>query len=173
MIPADNSCVFDHTLVFATISAAVAAWALAEILRSRVLWAAGAALAAIHSVAAFGVFYNWSHDTARELTMRQTAALTGVNFSGGIYVNYAFLAVWIADAVWRLAAPMSYQRRPRTLTLAVHGFIFFIIVNGAVVFADGWARILGGVAVSAVALAWVVRPIQNAKFTVQNARLDR
>jgi hypothetical protein len=165
--------VFDHALVFATISAAVVAWALAEVLRSRVLWAAGAALAAIHSAAAFGVFYNWSHDTARELTMRQTAALTGVNFSGGIYVNYAFLVVWIADAVWRLAAPTSYQRRPRALTLAVHGFIFFIIINGAVVFADGWARTVGAVAVSAVALAWLVRPMQIAKAHSSKLATDR
>jgi hypothetical protein len=165
--------VFGHALVFVTISAAVVVWALAEVLRSRWLWAAAATLALIHSAAAFAVFYDWSHDLARDATTRQTAALTGINFAGGIYINYAFLIVWIADAVWRLAAPMSYQRRPRTLTLTVHGFIFFIIVNGAVVFADGWARILGGVAVSAVALAWIVRPMQNAKFTVQNARRDR
>src|SRR5688500_20160441 len=98
-----------------TVALSVISWSIAEFLRSRWLWAAGAGLMAIHSVAAFGVFYNWSHDTARELTMRQTAALTGVNFSGGIYVNYAFLVVWIAAAVGRLAAPWGYQggRRPR------------------------------------------------------------
>ena len=145
----------EQAIVFGSISAAVIAWALAEFLRSRWLWAAGATLAAIHSAAAFDVFYNWSHATARELTMRQTAALTGVNFAGGIYVNYVFLGVWIADAAWRLVAPKSYETRPRPLTLATHGFIFFIIVNGAVIFADGWARVVGAAATSLVIFQWL------------------
>ncbi len=141
--------------MFWTIAAAVVAWALAESLSSRWLWASGAALAAIHSAAAFDLFYNWSHATARELTMRQTAALTGVNFAGGIYVNYAFLGVWITDAAWWLAAPKSYEARPRALTLAIHGFIFFIILNGAVVFADGFARAVGVAATSLVVVQWL------------------
>jgi len=125
-------------------------------------------LMAIHSTTAFYLFYGGSHAIARELTMRQTAALTGIDFPGGIYVNYAFLAIWTADAAWRIFAPRSYARRPRALTLAVHGFIFFIMVNGAVVFADGWARILGAVAVSAVVLAWAARHVQRSRFEVQD-----
>jgi hypothetical protein len=39
----------------------------------------------------------------------------------------------------------------------VHGFIFFIILNGAVIFADGWARVLGAAATLLVALAWLQR----------------
>ena len=141
--------------VFATIAAAVVAWAFAEFLRSRVLWAAGAALALIHAAAAFHVFYNWSHDTARDLTMRQTAALSGVNFSVGIYVNYVFLTVWAGDAAWWLADCDSYRRRPRALALVIRGFIFFVIVNGAVFFADGWARVLGAAATSLVVFTWL------------------
>lgn len=130
-------------LVFGTIALAVVCWALAEFLQSRVLWACGAGLAIMHSAAAFHVFYNWSHDTAREQTMQQTVALTGVNFPGAIYVNYAFLIVWIFDAAWWLAARASYERRPRALSFAIRGFIFFIIVNAAVIFADGYARAIG------------------------------
>ena len=44
-----------------------------------------------------------------------------------------------------------------TVTVAVHGFIFFIMVNGAVVFADGLARVAGVAAVSAVVVAWLRR----------------
>jgi hypothetical protein len=142
------------SLVFVTISAAVMCWAAGEVLRSRAWWTAGAALALIHSVAAFGAFYQWSHDTARVSTAEQTAAVTGIPFSGGIYVNYAFLAVWLGDAAWWWMSPQGYDRRPPLISFAVRGFIFFIIVNGAVVFADGWARIVGLVSSAAVVITW-------------------
>jgi hypothetical protein len=144
-------------LVFGTISASVVCWAAAEVLRQRGLWAAGALLAVVHATAAFVTFYGGSHEIARVETMRQTAALTGLSFNGGIYVNYAFLAVWAADAVWWLATPQSYLGRPRVLSVAVRGFIFFIIVNGAVIFADGWARVLGAVSVMLVLASWFLR----------------
>ena len=136
-------------LVFGTVSASVVAWAVGEVVRSRWAWALGAVLMVVHSVSAFVTFYNGSHDVARMETMRQTAALTGLEFSGGIYINYVFLLVWLADAAWWVAAPASYAQRSGALSFAIRGFIFFIIVNGAVVFADGWARVLGVLAVSA------------------------
>jgi hypothetical protein len=147
--------VFSHILVFGTVAAAVAAWALSQLLHSRAWWATAAALMVIHAAAAFDVFYDWSHVTARELTMQQTAKLTGMSFSGGIYVNYLFLAVWLADAAWSVSAVRSYEQRPRAVTVAVHAFIFFIIVNGAVIFADGWARVLGVAATGTVLFAWL------------------
>jgi hypothetical protein len=141
--------------VFVTIAAAVICWGLAEALASRLLWTAGAILAVVHSAAAFGVFYGWSHETARVQTMRQTAALTGVDFPGGIYINYLFLSAWLADAAWWWASPRSYEMRSDWVSRAVRGFIFFIIVNGAVIFADGMARLIGLLAVSlAIAGAW-------------------
>jgi len=137
--------------VFYTIAAAVLCWGLAEALKSRALWTAGAMLALIHSAAAFVWFYGGSHETARLETMRQTAALTGLAFSGGIYFNYLFLIVWLGDAAWWWLAPRAYRSRPRAVSLVVRGFIFFIVVNGAVVFADGWARVVGVAAVLAAA----------------------
>lgn len=137
--------------VFYTISAAVLCWAAGEAYRSRVFWSAGALLALLHSMAAFVLVYDGSHDTARAETTRQTAALTGVEFSGGIYVNYLFLIVWLGDAAWWWLAPGSYRARPRVLELVIRGFILFIIVNGAVVFADGWARVVGLVALGLAA----------------------
>jgi hypothetical protein len=144
-------------LVFATISAAVMCWAAAEILRSRLCWTAGALLALIHSLAAFGVFYGWSHETAREMTMKQTFALTGVRFGGGIYVNYLFLVVWLSDVVWWWTSPATYEGRPRAVSRAIRGFMLFIIVNGAVIFADGLARVIGVSAVLLVVLSRIPR----------------
>ena len=40
------------------------------------------------------------------------------------------------------------------LSASIHGFLFFMFVNGAIVFADGWMRLLGIVAVGAVSIAW-------------------
>lgn len=137
-----------HLLVFGSIAAAVIGWALGEAFRSRAAWTAGALLMVVHSLAAFAFFYDWSHDTARRITRQQTAALTGIDFAGGIYINYLFVAVWLADATWWCVSPADYARRPRWLTWMIRGFICFIIVNGAIVFADGWARILGVIAVA-------------------------
>ena len=135
--------------VFITVAAAVACWSAGEALRSRAFWTAGALLMLAHAVLAFGVFYEWSHAVARDLTMRQTAALTGLQFAGGIYINYLFLIVWLGDAVWWWLSPRTHAGRPVWASTAIRGFVFFMMLNGAVVFADGWARVLG---VSAVAL---------------------
>jgi hypothetical protein len=144
-----------EVLVFASIAVAVVLWAVAEVFSSRVLWSVALGLALLHSAVAFIVFYGGSHAIARDATMRQTAALTGVSFPGGIYVNYVFLAVWSADAAWWWLAPRAYEHRARWISAITHGFIFFIMLNGAVIFADGWARVIGVVAIAAVVVgAW-------------------
>jgi hypothetical protein len=159
--------------VFVSVAASVLSWALAHVLSSRTLWTLGAGLMVVHAVLAFVVFYDGSHSLAQAATMRQTEDLTGIAFAGGIYVNYAFLGFWAADAGWWWWRPDTYLARPRWMSLAIHGFIFFIILNGAVIFADGWARVLGGAAVTAVALAasrrrgWPLRggAVHGSRFT--------
>jgi hypothetical protein len=143
--------------VFVTVAGSVLAWAAGEGVPSRAAWSVGALLAIVHALLAFAVFYGWSHAVAREATARQTAALTGLAFAGGIYINYVFLLVWLGDAMWWWVAPRSYATRPGWVSVTIRGFIFFIILNGAVVFADGLARIVGIVAVSIVAVTWFRR----------------
>jgi hypothetical protein len=144
-----------HALVFGTIAAAVISWAIGETRRSRAAWTVGAVLTLVHAVAAFGVFYHWSHEIARTTTAQQTLA-TGIAFEGGIYINYAFVAIWLADAAWWWVSPRGYSARPQIVSAAVRGFIFFIVLNGSVVFADGWARLIGIAAIGSVigAFAW-------------------
>ena len=86
--------------VFGTIAASLAAWAAAEFLHSRAFWTVGSALATAHSAAAFAVFHDWSHDRALIATALQTAAVTGLDWGGGLFFNYAFLLVWGADVMW-------------------------------------------------------------------------
>ena len=149
-------------IVFVTIAASIACWAAAECLRSRLLWTVGAALMLVHSLTAFAAFYEWSHQVALAATARQTEAVTGVASGWGLFVNYALLLVWIADAIWWWVSPSSYERRPASVAGFVHGFLVFMFVNGAIVFADGWMRVAGIVAVTAVVMSWSIRHFKRA-----------
>ena len=71
----------------------------------------------------------------------------------GVYVNYVFFAVWLADALWWKAAPAGYAR-PQSVTWLLRAFYMIIIVNGAVVFVEGVRRIFGLVIVSWLARLW-------------------
>ena len=147
-----------------TIALSVAAYAGAEYLwyrhrrgafRARaILWTIAAVLCIVHSALAFEVRHGWSHDAALRQTAEQTAAVTGVAYGAGLYVNYAFLALWAADVIWLWAAAGSYLRRPAAVNAAVSAFFLFMFVNGAVIFARGPVRILGLAATLSVAWAW-------------------
>jgi hypothetical protein len=146
-------------LVRGTILLSTAAWAAAECVRllfgtrdrtSRLLWTAGAVLALVHAVAAYHFVHHWSHQQALADTARQTSELVGLAWGGGIYVNYAFLTLWTADALWWWRTADAYRRRSRRTRDALLGVFVFMFINGAVVFARGPARILGVAALSSV-----------------------
>lgn len=148
--------------VFASIAAAIVLWAIVEVRdRGRAMWSAGALLAAIHAGAAFHVFHGWSHAAAWSATARQTAHVTGLEWGGGLLLNYAFLLVWVGHAAtWWLRGTTALGGT--RLDLLIRGFLFFMFFNGAVVFADGVMRALGGAAIGAVALVWVMRGVKRA-----------
>lgn len=134
--------------------------------RGRGAWMIGATAAVLHSALAFHLRHDWSHGAAYADTARQTAATTGLAWGGGIFANYAFLAVWTADALWWRMAPDSFRRRTRLLDRTVRGFLWFMFLNGAVVFARGWVRGLGAAAVLAVAAAWYRRACSRADRSI-------
>jgi hypothetical protein len=154
-----------EAVLYGSIWASIVAWTAAECLRlsrrgptpmstARRLWAAGAACAAVHVTLAFHLRHAWSHASAVAETARQTDELVGFRFGGGVWVNYAFLAVWTADALWWGLSPASFARRPPALDAAVRLFLLFIVVNGAIVFAHGPVRVLGASSLAALAVAW-------------------
>ena len=152
-------------LVRATILLSTALWATVEILRLlrptpveplRGLWTAAVFLAIVHAAVAFHVVYGWSHDAAVTATARQTAQQTGVTWGGGLYVNYLFLTLWVADALWWWRAPASYLARDPRLERARLALFMFMFVNGAIVFAAGVARAVGVIAVGSVCAAWMI-----------------
>ena len=127
-----------HPAIRETAWLAVAAWALGWPLawrgRGALVWCWGALTAAFHVAVATHVGHDWSHADA----VRHTAEVSGVG--AGVLVNYAFVAVWLADAVWLVVGCESYRRRPRGVAWAVHGFLAFVVVNAAVIFATDWRR---------------------------------
>ena len=105
-----------------SIAAATLAWAAAEWLRwrrptrgltARAIWTVGAGSIIVHAVAVFHYVHHWSHDAAIAHTARQTAALTGLDWGGGLYVNYAFIALWVGDAMlWWSRSVDAMSARP-------------------------------------------------------------
>jgi len=49
--------------------------------------------------------------------------------------------VWIADILFLWLKPERYETWPAWLECGIHGYLFFIAFNGAVVFESGVARI--------------------------------
>ena len=152
-------------IVRATMLMATVVWAWVEVLKirrpgqvdpARRLWTAGIALALIHAVVAFDVAYQWSHEAALIDTARRTAAVTGVAWGGGIFVNYLFLAIWVADGLWWWAAPVAYLRRPVALERARLALFVFMFLNGAILFAGNAARAVGIPAVVTVCMTWAL-----------------
>jgi hypothetical protein len=116
------------------------------------LTAFGCAALLVHIFFAFHYRYLWSHSTAYNDTAAQTAAITGFNWGGGIYINYLFALVWIAEV------GRSWIHRHETSvsswTLMTRGFFLFMFVNAAVIFVRGPARWFGLACCLGLAVAW-------------------
>jgi hypothetical protein len=159
------------TIVRATMILATVAWAVGETLmgrspvsdrRARASWTIGIILALVHVVLAFDLVYAWNHEAAVEATVRQAADRFGSGWRGGIYVNYAFLAVWLGDVCWWWLAPGMRAARPRGVEAVRFAFFVFMFLNGAVVFAAGLGRVIGVVSLSAVLVDRIARSVSAA-----------
>ena len=122
---------------------------------ARPVWLLGALTYLAHVAAAFGIHHDWSHAAAYAHTAARTEELFGLDWGGGLWVNYAFTAIWIGEGLWWQLRPAHSQRRSRLRRLAVRAFFLFMIANGAVIFVEGPRRLLG-VGVLA-ALVWIWR----------------
>jgi hypothetical protein len=100
-----------------------------------VLWSVGACIHLLHVAAAFELVHHWSHGAALLHTARQTAAVVGLEWGAGLYFNYAFTLLWIADAA-RLWIEWAKRRPvvPRWFAVGVQGAFAFMILNATVVF---------------------------------------
>jgi len=164
-----------------TIRAALACYAFYVVLAlaanrpqsARAVWTTGCGLFVMHVACAFHFYHHWSHAAAWQKTAEETQLLLGIPFGDGIYFSYLFLVLWVCDVLWlwtagssqvwsaRSASPVpalkaGTSRTPRW-RLAVHGFLLFIAVNGAIIFEAGATRIIGIPVVLALAALSVWR----------------
>ena len=116
-----------------------------------------------HIVSAFHFVHEWQHTSAVTETAQQTAKLIGWKFGGGVYFNYTFAALWVADTSWQWIALDGYAKRSRIASVAIHAYLFFIVVNGAIIFEGGPTRWIGLVVVALIVLQVIrrfVSPLQ-------------
>jgi hypothetical protein len=119
----------------------------------RLFYTWAALLCVLHVTVAFHVGHAWSHTKAYE----HVETISG--FGPGIYVNYGFAAVWLADVVWAWVALDHYLNRSRWLSWSLLVFMAFIVFNAAVVFGTGNRRIVSGVLFLIPLYAiWATRP---------------
>ena len=110
---------------------------------ARTAWTAGCVSLLAHVGCAYHFYHNWSQAAAYRETARQTAEVTGLDWGGGLFINYALMAGWILDVAWRRGGLDAYRNRSRWLTVAWQGFLFFMIFNATVVFKTGPLRWIG------------------------------
>ena len=103
----------------------------------------GCAVFLAHVICAFHYYHQWSHAAAYAETARQTAEWVGRQWGGGLYINYLFTAIWLSEVVWSWASPKNYLNRHYQVDVACRAVFFFMIVNGAVLFARTQIRWLG------------------------------
>ena len=147
------------TIVRGTMVLATVTWAVGEVFMrrsavadrlARAAWTIGVALALLHVILAFEFVYGWDHEAAVNATAQQTADLIGWDWRGGIYINYIFLVLWLADVFWWWTAPASHVVRSVRLERVRVALFMFMFINGAVVFASAVSRVVGLAAVTAV-----------------------
>ncbi|MFT7643448.1 MAG: hypothetical protein ACI9G1_005213 [Pirellulaceae bacterium] len=123
---------------------------------SRWLWTLGSLVFLSHVIAAFHFHHHWNHAHAIAETAEETRATIGWAFGEGIYFSYLFTLLWLADVAWWWLSAISYRSRPLWISLTIHIYLFFIAINGTVVFESGVVR-TGGIVVSVVFALLVAR----------------
>src|SRR5262245_7595850 len=108
--------------------------------RARLAWTFGYIAFLTHVALAFHFHHHWSHAEAWESTAKQTEAVTGLAWGGGIYANYLFILVWGLDVAWWWVWPDSYRARSTIVEWVIQGYLAFIVFNATVVFGSGATR---------------------------------
>lgn len=124
-----------------------------------------------HVVCAFQYYHFWSHEAVYRETARQTEAVIGLNWGGGVFINYGLVIGWVVDiSWWWLSGLESYRRRPGLLIAVWHGFLIFIIFNATVVFKAGTVRWVGLFVCLSLLGSWFVVVRQRLAETQRQRR---
>jgi len=104
--------------------------------RYSICWLLSWMLCVIHVLCAFHFRHEWNHEAAIQHTTEMTWQVTGINWGGGLYINYVFLVTWGFSAI-RAAANGSLQPG-KTLDTFFHAFAAFMMFNATAVFGPSW-----------------------------------
>ena len=141
-----------ETATSVSIFLAMSCWSVALVSAGRsapIAWTAGLIFYLLHVFFAFDAFYEWSHHLAMETTARETAEVVGLESGLGLWVNYAFGVILALDAA------QQWLGRKRHFSRTIDWLVIFMIVNGAVVFAEGLTRLYGVIViVTVIVLRW-------------------
>jgi hypothetical protein len=153
-------------LLYVTVWTSLSLFATAELARPRtsrpwprVASAAGLALMVVHILIAMAWRHHWSHASSIVATAQQTREVYGLDWGGGVYVNYVLVIVWGLSLVpWFRGAGV-----PRFWVLVTRGLLLVVIANAAIVFAAGWRRGMGALIVAVLVYAWSRRPVEQRR----------
>jgi branched-chain amino acid transport system substrate-binding protein len=148
---------FAAAALYGTAWLSVVSWAVTPWLRPpwpRLVWTAGSLVNLAHVCLAMQLAHGWDQERAYRAIARQTYEETGLDWGGGLYINYLFSTIWLADAaVWWLW-PRRYSARPRWLQRLFQGVFLFMFFNATVVFGKSPIRFLGAVLCPLGAIGW-------------------
>ena len=139
---------------------------------ARRLWLLGAGAGLLHLAAGFHCRHHWSHAAAYADTAERTLRAVGVAAGAGLYLNYLFVLLWLADALWWTFGPAHYESRPRSVESLIQGYLAFIVFNAGVVFAVTPFRWAGVLATFLLAGLWARSMAADRLGREPAARMD-
>jgi len=119
-----------------------------------VCWSLGCFAYLVHVICAFAFVHQWSHETAIDFTAAETERVMGIRRGEGLWVNYLFTLVWLADVIRLVMAIQRQRPTDRRFDIAVHSFMAFIVFNATVVFGPTLYRWLGIPVAILLGIAW-------------------
>lgn len=120
----------------------------------RVLYSVGLITMLLHVAVAFHLGHGWSHADAFDRTERTSG------FGPGLFVNYAFVLLWLVQVLWMWVAFDCYLNLRTWPNRLILGFMWFVLFNASVVYGTGFVRWLGLVCLT---VPWlVVAPARGA-----------
>jgi len=132
--------------------------------RARLAWTVGCLALVLHAASALNYYHHWSHQSAYFETARQTKEIFGLDWGGGLWINYWFIAAWILDTIWWWRGLRAFRRRPRALVATWHTVFLFMVFNATVVFKTGVLRGLGLVLCLSI-LVLLIRSLVSSSLT--------
>jgi len=117
-------------------------------------WTIGCLFYVAHVACAFAFHHSWSHDLAYMDTARQTEEVVGLAIGTGVWFNYAFSGLWIADVLRLWCWHDSNGPLEGRAGKVWRGLFLFIVFNATVVFENGAVRWLGLLGCIWVMLNW-------------------